>query len=43
MSVLSLGVLASGVFANPFIVPPALFTLYLLLSGRATAARRGAA
>ena len=42
MSILSLGVLASGVFANPFIVPPALFTLYLLLSGRAAAARRGA-
>jgi hypothetical protein len=42
MSILSLDVLVSGVFADPFIVPPALFTLYLLLSGRAAAARRGA-
>jgi len=40
-SILALLVLLSGVISQPFLVPSALFTLYLLLSGRAAAAVRG--
>jgi hypothetical protein len=39
--ILALLVLLSGVVSQPFLVPSALFTLYLLLSGRAAAAVRG--
>ena len=37
---LAFGVLVSGIIGAPFIVPSALFALYLLLSGRAAAAVR---
>lgn len=40
-SILALLVLLTGVISQPFLVPSALFTLYLLLSGRAAAALRG--
>jgi hypothetical protein len=39
--ILALLVLLSGVVSQPFLVPSSLFTLYLLLCGRAAAAVRG--
>ena len=40
--ILALLVLLTGIVSEPFLVPSGLFTFYLLLSGRAAAASRGA-